>query len=196
MLIVEILIFKLFTINTFSTCPILPWEGSTLIINFLIIQWNKHPLKWRGFPVVCPMPFSPVHNAQKFSAVLGTISTNNTKTIQPTCSPPMSMSKKTRGLLGLESLALEDGYDMLTFRCIWKQVWSTSWPPGSWNSKAALSAKTPLLASYPSPSINSFQSDCLDKLTIPCQDFNRCALVLGQVRWLLCPFILLIYKIG
>ena len=30
------------------------------------------------------MPFSPVHNARKFSAVLGTISANNSKTIRPT----------------------------------------------------------------------------------------------------------------
>ena len=34
--------------------------------------------------MVGPMPFSPVHNARKFSAVLGTISANNSKTIRPT----------------------------------------------------------------------------------------------------------------
>lgn len=49
-----------------------------------ILRWKGHPLKWRGFPVVGPMPFSPVHNARKFSAVLGTISANNSKTILPT----------------------------------------------------------------------------------------------------------------
>ena len=65
------------------------------------------------FPVVGPMPFSPVHNARKFSAVLGTISANNSKTIRPTRSPPVSTSKKTRGLLGLEGLAWGDGYDIV-----------------------------------------------------------------------------------
>lgn len=34
--------------------------------------------------MVSPMPFSPVHSARKFSAVLGTISANNSKTIRPT----------------------------------------------------------------------------------------------------------------
>lgn len=33
---------------------------------------------------MAPVPFSPVHNARKFSAVLGTISANNSKTILPT----------------------------------------------------------------------------------------------------------------
>ena len=31
-----------------------------------------------------PVPFSPVHNALKFSAVLGTMSANNSKTMRPT----------------------------------------------------------------------------------------------------------------
>lgn len=34
--------------------------------------------------MVGPVPFSPVHNARKFSAVLGTTSANNSKTMRPT----------------------------------------------------------------------------------------------------------------
>lgn len=40
------------------------------------------PLKCKGFPLD-PTPFSPVHKALKFSAVLGTLSLNNLNTIRP-----------------------------------------------------------------------------------------------------------------
>lgn len=68
------------------------------------------------------MPFSPVHNARKFSAVLGTISANNSKTIRPTRSPPMSTSKKTRGLLGLEGLAWGDGCDIVALGRVYDRL--------------------------------------------------------------------------
>ena len=61
-----------------------------------------------------PVPFFPVYNARKFSAVLGTISANNSKTIRPTRSPPMSTSKKTCGFLELEGLAAGDAWDIFT----------------------------------------------------------------------------------
>lgn len=48
-----------------------------------LLLWNGHPLKCRGFPVDVPVPFSPVHSARKFSAVLGVISANSSKTIRP-----------------------------------------------------------------------------------------------------------------
>ncbi len=51
-------------------------EGSLLL-------WNGHPLKCSGFPVDLPVPFSPVQSARKFSAVLGVISANSSKTIRP-----------------------------------------------------------------------------------------------------------------
>jgi hypothetical protein len=41
------------------------------------------------------MPFYSVHNAQKFSAVLGTISANHSKTILPTCSPRLHFKEDT-----------------------------------------------------------------------------------------------------
>jgi hypothetical protein len=63
---------------------------------------------------VDPVPFFPVYNARKFSAVLGTISANNSKTIRPTRSPPMSTSKKTHGFLELEGLAARDAWDIFT----------------------------------------------------------------------------------
>jgi hypothetical protein len=40
------------------------------------MQWNRHPIKWRDFLVVDPVPFSPVYNARKFSALLDTLSAN------------------------------------------------------------------------------------------------------------------------
>lgn len=49
-----------------------------------LLLWNGHFLKCSGHPVDLPMPFSPVHNALKFSAVLGSLSLNNSKTILPT----------------------------------------------------------------------------------------------------------------
>lgn len=41
--------------------------------------------------MVDPVPFSPVHNARKFSAVLGTTSANSSKTMRPT-----EMAKRMR----------------------------------------------------------------------------------------------------
>lgn len=49
-----------------------------------LLLWNGHFLKCSGHPVDLPMPFSPVHNALKFSAVFGSLSLNNSKTILPT----------------------------------------------------------------------------------------------------------------
>lgn len=46
---------------------------------------ERTSFEWRGASQWwVQMPFSPVHNARKFSAVLGTISANNSKTIRPT----------------------------------------------------------------------------------------------------------------
>lgn len=42
-------------------------------------------------------------------------------------SPPMSTSKKTRGLLGLEGLVWGDGCDIVTCRRAWKPIPGTSW---------------------------------------------------------------------
>lgn len=48
-----------------------------------LLRWKGHPLKCRGFPVLLPIPFSPVHRARKFSAVLGTMSAKSSNTIRP-----------------------------------------------------------------------------------------------------------------
>ena len=48
-----------------------------------LLLWNGHPLKCSGFPVDLPVPFSPVQRARKFSAVLGVMSANSSKTIRP-----------------------------------------------------------------------------------------------------------------
>lgn len=92
-----------------------PW-----IINFLI-QWNGHPLKWRCFPVVSPMPFSSVHNAWKFFAVLGAISANNSKIIWPTHLFPKEYWVVT-GVGGL-TLGRVWHFDLLVFASRFKAPW-------------------------------------------------------------------------
>ncbi len=67
-----------------------PW-----IMNCLITRWKLEPLKCSGLPSL-PMPFSPVHRALKFSAVLGTTSSYSSKVMRPAGFPPMVISKKTR----------------------------------------------------------------------------------------------------
>ncbi len=47
------------------------------------LRWNGQPLKCIGFPVLLPIPFSPVQRARKFSAVLGTTSAKSSNTIRP-----------------------------------------------------------------------------------------------------------------
>ncbi len=47
------------------------------------LRWNGQPLKCSGFPVLLPIPFSPVQRARKFSAVLGTTSAKSSNTIRP-----------------------------------------------------------------------------------------------------------------
>ena len=50
------------------------------------------------YPCGCPLTLcSPVHNWRKFSAVLGTISSNNSILTRPAGVSPMLMSKKTTG---------------------------------------------------------------------------------------------------
>lgn len=46
-------------------------------------------------PDVLDAPFSPVHSARKFSAVLGTTSPNRPNTMRPAGAPLISMSKNT-----------------------------------------------------------------------------------------------------
>ena len=53
------------------------------------MRWNEDPLY--------PNPFSPVHRARKFSAVLGTTSERSSMTIRPTGLPSAVMSINTRG---------------------------------------------------------------------------------------------------
>lgn len=48
------------------------------------LRWNGQPLKCSGFPVLLPIPFSPVQRARKFSAVLGTTSAKTSNTMRPT----------------------------------------------------------------------------------------------------------------
>lgn len=48
-----------------------------------LLLWKGHPLKCNGFPVDLPVPFSPVQRARKFSAVLGVMSANSSRTIRP-----------------------------------------------------------------------------------------------------------------
>mmetsp|Transcript_510 Transcript_510/g.1637 ORF Transcript_510/g.1637 Transcript_510/m.1637 type:complete len:215 (-) Transcript_510:442-1086(-) len=57
--------------------------------------WHMKPgiTRWNGEPLY-PNPFSIVHSARKFSAVLGVTSPRISMTIFPAASPPMSMSKK------------------------------------------------------------------------------------------------------
>lgn len=65
-LLVKIFIIKSFTINTFSSSPILSWEVPTMNHKFLNKLGGKDILL-NGFPVMDPVPFSPVHNEQFFS---------------------------------------------------------------------------------------------------------------------------------
>lgn len=60
----------------------LKWHITCRCEGYLLL-WNGHPLKCSGFPVDLPMPFSPVQSARKFSAVLGVISANSSRTIRP-----------------------------------------------------------------------------------------------------------------
>lgn len=46
----------------------------TWIMKPLMMRWKHEPRKWRGLPESLLMPFSPVHSARKFSAVLGVTS--------------------------------------------------------------------------------------------------------------------------
>mmetsp|Transcript_23456 Transcript_23456/g.58103 ORF Transcript_23456/g.58103 Transcript_23456/m.58103 type:complete len:213 (-) Transcript_23456:241-879(-) len=57
--------------------------------------WHMKPgmTRWKGEPLY-PKPFSMVHRARKFSAVLGVTSPRISITIFPAGSPPISMSKK------------------------------------------------------------------------------------------------------
>ncbi len=57
------------------------------------LRWNGQPLKCSGFPVLLPIPFSPVQRARKFSAVLGTTSAKSSNTIRPA-----AKRKKTSGM--------------------------------------------------------------------------------------------------
>lgn len=66
-----------------------------------LLLWNGHFLKCSGHPVDLPMPFSPVHNALKFSAVLGSLSLNNSKTILPTTNRNVFNVQKKKIKLGL-----------------------------------------------------------------------------------------------
>ena len=52
------------------------------------------PLKWSGFPFF-PSPFSPVHSALKFSAVLGSFLENSSISILSWSSSPILMSRNT-----------------------------------------------------------------------------------------------------
>jgi hypothetical protein len=91
----------------------------------IIIWWKERPLKWGGFAVVGPMSFSSAHNAWKFSAVLGTISASNSKTILPTHYPPVSTLKNTWGLAELEFLTCGDRCNISICRQVWEQG---QWP--------------------------------------------------------------------
>lgn len=64
------------------------------IIKLGMIRWKIEFLKCNGLPA-CPVPFSPVHKARKFSAVFGTAFPNNPMTIRPPASadPSISTSK-------------------------------------------------------------------------------------------------------
>ena len=55
-----------------------------------------------------PKPFSPVHNALKFSAVWGTIFENNSMIIRPRGSPSAQTSKNTTGLVSFDNSAARD----------------------------------------------------------------------------------------
>ena len=66
-----------------------PWH-----MNPGMMRWNVEPLKCSFLPER-PLPFSPVHSARKFAAVLGTTSAKSLNSIRPAAWPPMVMSMKT-----------------------------------------------------------------------------------------------------
>lgn len=66
-----------------SVCPSKLKSHNICRCEGCLLLWNGHPLKCSGFPVDLPVPFSPVQSARKFSAVLGVISANSSKTIRP-----------------------------------------------------------------------------------------------------------------
>lgn len=75
-----------------------------------LLRWNGHPLKCSGFPVDLPIPFSPVHSARKFSAVLGVMSAKSSRTIRPAADKQIcqymntqkNIVRKWRWLLAIE----------------------------------------------------------------------------------------------
>ena len=61
------------------------FEGNQFIKCMLyLLLWKMLPLKCRLTSGDEPWPFSPVHSARKFSAVLGTLSANSSKAMRPT----------------------------------------------------------------------------------------------------------------
>lgn len=66
-----------------------PW-----IMKFGMIRWKMLSLKCSGLPLL-PTPFSPVHNARKFSTVFGTVLPYNPMTMRPASLPPIDTSKYT-----------------------------------------------------------------------------------------------------
>ena len=76
-----------------------PWHMKSVMT-----RWNDEFLKCNGFPEA-PVPFSPVHNARKFSAVFGTTSARNVISIRPADAPPIEISKNTTGFPILNQLS-------------------------------------------------------------------------------------------
>merc|ERR1719444_510085 len=77
------------------------WNVEALKLGMTL--WNVEALK--------PNPFSPVHRARKFSAVLGTTSVLSCMTILPTGAPSAVMSKYTRvDILFFGGQTAVDGY--------------------------------------------------------------------------------------
>lgn len=72
-------------------------------MKFGMMRWNFDPLN--------PMPVSPVDRARKFSAVFGTTSANNSKTIFPSGLPPILISKNTFGFSAAIESARVNGRD-------------------------------------------------------------------------------------
>lgn len=96
--------FQIFTINTFSICPILIREVSTRNHKFLNNSVEQVSLEMERFSVG-PMPFSFVHNAQTSSAVLGTISVNNSDNLINSLASDV-YSKEDSRATGVEGLSL------------------------------------------------------------------------------------------
>lgn len=94
-------------------------------------------------------------------------------------SSPMSTSKKTRGLLGLEGLAWGEGCDILTCSRVWKRSQSTWWPPGAENLRH-LSRRRP--GSGADESLPAYGSRAAAQLPAPLPrgvslNLSRCAFV-------------------